>query len=259
MKYVESTSPEIGRMAADHIVVLPLASIEQHGKHLPVVTDTALVSEVARRAEEALSESILLLPTLWVGSSHHHRGFPGTVSLRSEVYIEVLCNLVESLLHSGFRKIVLLNGHGGNITPISEALFRIMQSCRGEVLPWVVSTSYWNLPKNPDYSEFMGTPRLTHACEYETSMMLRLRADWVKMSLAKGRRAERDSKFYDPLGYEPSRVMVSESFEQMTDVGAMGKPELAEPEKGERLFAMYSSALIEFLREFANWKYRKPK
>lgn len=131
---------------------------------------------------------------------------------------------------------MLLNGHGGNITPINEALYRLMLNCQEKVLPWVVSASYWNMPEKQDYSDFMQSPKLTHACEYETSMMLSLRVDWVKMGEAKGERTLRKSKFYDPLGYTPSRVSVSESFEQMTKIGAMGNPEKAEPEKGDRLF-----------------------
>lgn len=256
MIYGNLTSPEIVRLAPDHIAVLPLAAIEQHGAHLPVITDTALVSEVTRRAELALKDQILLLPALWAGSSHHHIGFPGTVSIRSETYIQVLCDLVDSLLSAGFRKIVLVNGHGGNITPAAEALYRTMLKQKKGELPWVVATSYWSLPGKTDYREFMESPKLTHACEFETSMMLGLRTDWVNMDKARGERVERNSQFYDPLGYTPSRVMVSESFEQMTSLGAMGKPELATPEKGERLFELYSRALIEFLAEFSTWEHR---
>lgn len=256
MIYGNLTSPEIGRLAPDHIAVLPLAAVEQHGAHLPVITDTALVSEVTHRAEKALTEKILLLPTLWAGSSHHHLGFPGTVSISSETYVSVLCDLVDSLLNAGFRKIVLVNGHGGNINPASLALYKIMLRQKSGELPWIVATSYWALPTGVDYSEFMDTPKLTHACEYESSMMLRLRTDWVNLDAAKGERVERNSSFYDPLGYSPSRVMVSESFDQMTSTGAMGKPELATAEKGERLFDLYSSTLIEFLQEFAGWEHR---
>lgn len=256
MIYGNLTSPEIGRLASSHVAVLPLAAVEQHGAHLPVITDTALVSEVTRRAEQVLHDKVLLLPTLWAGSSHHHIGFPGTVSIRSETYIQVLCDLIDSLLRAGFRKIALVNGHGGNITPAAEALYRTMLKERNGELPWVVTASYWNLPGAVDYREFMDSPKLTHACEFESSMMLRLRTDWVKMDEAHGERVERQSRFYDPLGYSPSRVMVSESFEQMTPVGAMGKPELATPEKGERLFELYSTALIEFLTEFSGWEHR---
>ena len=87
--------------------------------------------------------------------------------------------------------------------------------------------------------------------------MLGVRTDWVKMSLARGRRAERHSKFYDPLSYTPSRVAVSESFAQMTENGAMGSPQKATAEKGEQLFQLVSQSLVEFLTEFSTWKFSR--
>ncbi|HWQ93043.1 MAG TPA: creatininase family protein, partial [Clostridia bacterium] len=72
MLYHELTYPEISRLAPSCVAILPIAAIEQHGAHLPVDTDTAIVTELGRRLETALPEKVLLLPTLWAGSSHHH-------------------------------------------------------------------------------------------------------------------------------------------------------------------------------------------
>lgn len=252
MKFEELTSPEIGRIASRTVALLPLAAVEQHGNHLPVVTDTALVTEIALRAEAALPNEVALLPTLWVGSSHHHFGFPGTISISSETYILVLKDLVESLIRSGFRRIVLLNGHGGNISPANEALYRAALEYPGPDAPWVACATYWRIAgEELSGQAFMETPALSHACEYETSMMLSLRTDWVRMSQAKGERVERHSCFYDPLGYVPSKVSFCENFSQMTSTGAMGSPEKATKEKGERLFDLISGAVIAFLNEFS--------
>lgn len=255
MIYGELTSPDLGRIAEKTIALLPVGATEQHGNHLPVITDTALVSEIARRVEAELPDKVALLSTLWVGSSHHHLGFPGTVSIRSETYVRVLKDLIDSLLLTGFRRIVLLNGHGGNVVPASEALYRVALEHPGRNAPWVVCTSYWQVA-GPELAaqEFMESPKLSHACEYETSMMLGLRTDWVKLDQAEGRRVERHSKFYDPLGYEPSRVSVSETFAQMTDIGAMGCPEKSTPEKGKKLFDLIVPTVVEFLEEFSTWE-----
>lgn len=256
MIYGELTSPELGKIAPKTIAVLPIAAVEQHGNHLPVITDTALVSEVARRAEAALPKKIALLPTLWVGSSHHHMAFPGTMSLQSDTYVRVLKDLIDSLLNTGFRRVVLLNGHGGNVNAASEALYRVALEHREARPPWVVSATYWHLARRElAEQKFMESPNLTHACEFETSMMLGLRTDWVKMSQAKGRRAVRESKFYDPLSYTPSRIAVSESFAQMTETGAMGSPHKATAEKGEKLFSLIAKPVVEFLTEFSTWKF----
>ena len=256
MIYSEMTSPELGRIAPRVIALLPVAAIEQHGRHLPVQTDTALVSEIARRAERALPKQVALLPALWAGCSHHHLGFPGTISLSSETYIRVLIEMVECLARAGFRRIALLNGHGGNITPGNEALYRLNIKWNGPREPWVAMATYWQVAaREMAAQKFMRTPALTHACEYETSMMLALRTDWVKLRLAKGQNPTRGSKFYNPTGDPPSRVAVCESYHHFTRTGATGSPELATAEKGRKLFNLTSSAVIEFLRDFSRWKH----
>ena len=250
------TSPEIGACAPNSIALLPVASIEQHGQHLPVSTDTAIGTEVARRAEAALPHKVVLVPTLWVGNSHHHIDFPGTLSLRSETYIAVLRDLVDCLLKSGFRKVVLLNSHGGNVTPLSETLYRVAMGHRGDDEPWVVSTNVWGVAaKDLKNQTFMETPKCTHACEYETSVMLALDEEVVHMELAEGIRTERRSQFYDPLGYEPSRVSAVETFRQLTACGGLGEPGKATAEKGRQLLEILAASLVEFLEEFSAWSH----
>ena len=180
MKYGELTSAALGRLAGRSIAVLPLAAVEQHGTHLPVITDTAIADELGRRVERALPKQVVLLPTLWCGSSHHHKGFPGALSLRSDTYVQVLLDLADCLIDTGFRRIFLLNCHGGNQTPFAEALYRLNQKHRGPREPWIAAASYWNLAAPElERQKFMATPKLSHACEDETSLMMALRLDWV--------------------------------------------------------------------------------
>src|SRR2546423_2317145 len=107
---------------ADKVVLLPLGAMEQHGPHLAVSTDSDIVSHIAIQAEKQRNADILLCPTLPFGSSHHHLSFGGTISISITTYTQLLVELVESLLQNGFRRIVLLNGHGGNITPVKQVL-----------------------------------------------------------------------------------------------------------------------------------------
>lgn len=256
MKYAELTSPELGKIAPQYIAVLPLAAVEQHGDHLPVITDTAIADEISRRVEAALPDQIALLPTLWCGSSHHHKGFPGTISLRSETYINVLIDLVDSLIDTGFQRIFLLNAHGGNQTPFAEALYRLNLAHRGPDEPWIAAASYWNLAvKELSEQRFMDTPKLSHACEYETSMMQRLRIDWIK-GPGRGESQGIGSAFYDPLGYSPSRVVVAQSFDQLSANGALGSPEKATAEKGEHLYGLITDVIVRFLKDFSSWERR---
>src|SRR3978361_367235 len=92
----------------DRVVVVPLGSLEQHGHHLPLFTDSLIGTEVARRAEAELGDEALFLPMLWIGASYHHRTFPGTVSISNDVYTRVLVDMLESLISTGFRRIFLL-------------------------------------------------------------------------------------------------------------------------------------------------------
>src|SRR5437763_9546945 len=83
------------------VVVAPLGSLEQHGHHLPMLTDTLIITEIARRAEAEIGSEALFLPTLWMGASDHHRAFPGTVSIANDHYVQVLEDLLESLIGAG--------------------------------------------------------------------------------------------------------------------------------------------------------------
>jgi creatinine amidohydrolase len=254
MKYAHLTSPELGQLAPSLMAVLPLGALEQHGPHLPVITDAAIAEELARRVDEVMPADVAVLPTIWCGSSHHHLGFPGTVSVRSSVLVDTLTDIIVCLKHTGFRRIFLLNGHGGNQTPFAEALYRVNLAYRGPDEPWVAAASYWNLAARELAEQtFMETPRLSHACEYETSLMLALRSDWVREPRA-GAVVDFGSRFYDPSGMSLSSVFVCQSFDQMTPNGALGAPEKASVEKGRELFALLTEALVRFLREFAQWK-----
>jgi creatinine amidohydrolase len=253
MIYGNLTSPQLGSLAPELIAVLPLAAVEQHGDHLPLATDTSIADRLSEIVEESLREQVVLLPTLWCGSSHHHKGFPGTLSLRSETYIEVLIDLIMSLVDSGFRRIFLLNCHGGNQTPFTEALYRLNLKLKGADEPWIAAASYWHLASEElSRQTFMQTPKLSHACEYETSMMLALNPNHVH-GAGSGSEANIHSAFYDPLNYHPSRVVVLQSFEQMSANGALGSPDHATAEKGELLFPLIASAIIKFLQEFSSW------
>lgn len=248
MIYGEQTSPVLGALAPNLIAVLPLAATEQHGDHLPVITDTAITNEIVRRVELAMSQEILVLPTLWAGCSDHHMGFPGALSISSGTYVHVLCDLVNSLIKTGFRRIFILNGHGGNQTPFAEALYRLNLEHAGPNEPWIAAASYWNLAA-PELAaqSFMESSRLSHACEYETSLMLALNKDYADMTRAKGTTPLMDS-----------RVTVAQSFHQFTPNGAVGHPELATAGKGERLYEIISAATVNFLRDFSQWEWPRP-
>jgi creatinine amidohydrolase len=236
------------------VVVLPLGSLEQHGHHLPLLTDTMIGTEIARRAEVELGDAALFLPPLWVGASDHHRAFSGTVSISNSVYVDVLIDILESLIAGGFRRIFLLNAHGGNITPGRMAIYDVQLRHRDKPDLWLAFSSWWTIAAEQVAALTNVTQEMvTHACEQESSMILRLRPELVKLEVARGANIPFESAFYFPDFSRPSRVDVPRAFDQLSVTGAFGHPEIASTEKGEALFGAAVQEVVAFIREFANW------
>lgn len=241
------------------VVVVPLGSLEQHGHHLPMLTDTWIITEVARRAETELKEEALFLPTLWLGASDHHRAYPGTVSAANNHYVLILEDILESLIGAGFRRIFLLNGHGGNITPARQAIYNVQLRHRAMQGLYLAFSSWWTLAE-PRIAqiESLQAKMVTHACELETSMILRLRPELVRLDKAAGAVIPFESAFYSPDFSEPGRVDVARTFDQLSITGAFGHPELATAAKGEALFVAAAGEVVAFVREFKRWSEIEP-
>ena len=239
----------------DKVVVVPTGSLEQHGHHLPLLTDTMIGTEIARRAEIELGDTALFLPPLWVGASDHHRGMPGTVSISNNVYVDVLVDILESLIGGGFRRIFILNSHGGNITPGRMALYDVHLRHRDKPDLWLAFSSWWTIAA-PQIAALTNVEQeaVTHACELETGMILCLRPELVKMEVAHGANIPFESAFYCPDFQRESRVDVPRAFDQLSVTGAFGHPEIATVEKGESLYAAAVQEVVAFVREFAHWK-----
>lgn len=238
----------------DRVVVATLGSLEQHGHHLPLLTDTMIGTEIARRAEAELGDEALFLPPLWIGASDHHRAFTGTVSISNDVYVRVLVDMLESLIGSGFRRIFLLNAHGGNITPGRMALYDVQMRHRDKPELWLAFSSWWTIAAEQVAAlTNVKQEMVTHACEQESSMILRLRPELVRKEAARGANIPFESAFYCPDFSRPSRVDVARAFDQLSITGAFGHPEIAEETKGESLFATAVQEVVAFIREYATW------
>jgi creatinine amidohydrolase len=256
MKFAELKRPDIETMDKAHkVVMVPLGSFEQHGQHLPLITDSLLGGVIAERVEAALPETVLLMPVQWLGASNHHLKFPGTVSIPTALYIDMVSHICECLLSAGFVRIFLHLSHGGNDVPCQEVIHRLGLRHRARSDFWIASAGYWALADDAMQLPEMETSRPTHACEYETSMVLAVRADLVDMTQAVGQSVQVDSKYYvaSLSGNRRSKVHVALPFEHLTATGAIGRPELGTAAKGERLLDVVSQRLIDFVKEFAFW------
>ncbi|MEU8698130.1 creatininase family protein [Streptomyces sp. NPDC048680] len=175
----ELTWQEVRRAGADRVALLPIGSQEQHALHLPMGTDTILVEEVLDRALELLAREAsgpapVRLPALPFGHSPHHL-FAAAVSLSAATLGAVLDDVLDSLVTSGYRRIMVVNGHGGNDEIMRLAVKRL--ALRAEVT--VAACSYWTLGTGESGSDRPGvTPG--HAGWFETSLMLAARPDLVR-------------------------------------------------------------------------------
>lgn len=256
MKLLEMKWPEVQRRAPECVAICPTGALEQHGHHLPLGTDTMIVTHVAEQVEARHRDWVVLLPTLWLGSSHHHLGFPGTVSVSSPLFTEMAAQEARCLVSAGFRRIMFLNGHGGNIVPINQAMHGLSYEYRERPELWISHSTYWiTADLSPEKVPAMETGNVSHACEYETSMILHLRHDLVEMSQARGERAEQfESAYFFQQDEGPSRINIARPFEAWTGTGAMGQPQLATAAKGEQLLAVAADGVAAFAAEFRGWK-----
>jgi creatinine amidohydrolase len=247
----------LNQQTKNKIVLLPLGAIEQHGPHLPVSTDTDIVSAIAREAEKQLPDDVLLCPTFPFGSSHHHLSFGGTISISVATYTQVIIELVESLLTSGFRRIVLLNGHGGNITPIKQALVALSNKHDATLHPNIVLATYWELAgKVFSGAPPMESPALSHACEYETSLLLHLFPESVLSSQIQRAKRPASNGFIPFEDDEPYRgVTMVKQTEFISNNGSSGEPQLASAGKGQHLFVHAVEALVKFITSFKTWPF----
>ena len=229
-------------------VLLPVAATEQHGEHLPLATDWLIGEEVARRVDKSFASKLLIMPTLRVGCSEHHMQFPGSLTLTHETFRRVVMDTVDSTLRHGFKRVVILNSHGGNQavnSMLSEQLGQQYAELECGVLNW------WTVAA-PRLKELQEGPvgSVGHACEFETSIILRIAPELVDMSSAvdDGVQHHSPSMKADLLQRPPAAWY--RPFQAMTKSGVFGMPSLASAEKGERVLEAATTSLHDLLVEF---------
>lgn len=213
------------------VALMPVAAIEQHGPHLPVSVDADINQGVIEAATRHLKPDVrvVALPMLSIGKSNEHLAFPGTLTIGTETLLRYWIDIAESVLRAGFRKIVVLNSHGGQ-PQLVEILVRELR-VRHAALAVSASTYGFGVPDGLfDAHECVYG---IHAGAIETSMMLHLRPDVVKRAefadfSSTGPAIERD---YDELKLEGS-VGIGWMTQDINPAGAIGNATLADAQAG---------------------------
>ncbi len=245
MKLLEMNWPAVAALSKETPVVIPVAALEQHGRHMPLFTDSLLCGEVVRRVEERMGDRLLIAPLTWLGNSDHHLDFAGTLSAAPRVYLDLLGGLIDNFVMHGFKRIVFVNGHGGNHVPGQQAVFEARQKYRDRADLLLLFSTYWLLGSNPhQVNPAIAQTQMGHACEWETSMMLRIRPELV------GNLAEvAPVEFGDPF-LPASRGWITK---ERTVPGHIGAPRGATAEKGETIFRVFAGDVSQLLRRVLAW------
>ncbi|MCH8275730.1 MAG: creatininase family protein [Armatimonadetes bacterium] len=222
-----STWQDVRDFDREAVCLIPTGSLEQHGPHLPLFTDTLLSTGVARLAEEHRPEKTVLYPGIWLGCSTHHMAMPGTATATVGTYVAVLSEVIEAGIHHGFRKFFVLNGHGGNTEPNGVALRELKAAYEDHVFS---HCGYFQFITQAELDSVLKGPLkgIRHACEAEASMMLHLYPDRVRKDLLRDDGLEMEPPAPEALNY-------IQHFDEVTDEGSWGYATYADAETGRQL------------------------
>lgn len=255
MLWHERSWPQLAAIDKNIPVIVPLGSCEQHGHHLPVFVDTLQVDAIANRVESQLKDQVLLTPTLWLGSSHHHKDFAGTLSLTPLLYAQVIQQVALSVIQAGFKKIFFLNGHGGNRTPVADALGDLVATHDRADETYLVLANWWEIsaPQIAGKKLNMEQDVISHACEFETSLMLAIRPDLVHPERIQIQNNVISNDWWTPDDDSKTRVGVYRRFHRLTAAGSTGNPAAATEQKGKNLLHAVTAEIVRFIRDFSTW------
>jgi creatinine amidohydrolase len=230
------------------IAVLPVAAIEQHGPHLPVEVDARINAGVIARALELMPDDlpVTVLPAMPVGKSNEHTAFPGTLSLSAETLIRLWTEIGDSVARAGIRKMVIFNSHGGQ-PQIADIVARDLRVKHGML---VVTAATYALGKPPDMFPEHELKHGIHGGTVETSVMLHLRPDLVRMDKAAdfvplSAKMESEYELLTPEG----KVGFGWQTQDLNPAGACGNAAAADAKSGATLVEFYAKRFIQLMRE----------
>ena len=252
------TWPEIREVAGEErVVIVPIGTLEDHGPHLPIDTDVRIIGEICERAAAKVPDRVVLLPVVTHGYSPHHGDFPGSITIGWDTFVRYLTDITGSLVHHGFKRIILANGHGSNM-PLVDMAARLTIVDHPETL--CCNYFYLYTPKGQEAvrsvreSAFPGG--MSHACELETSIYLAIAPELVQMEKAEADFNQPKSDYFFMDWFDGPGSMM-EWWSTLSKTGAMGDPTLATAEKGELLLEAAADELLMVVDEMRTREIRE--
>ena len=252
MIWDQMTSPEIGALSRQQLILLPVSATEQHGDHLPLATDRMIGEHFCNELEKHRSPKILILPSLGIGCSEHHLDFSGTLSLSHQTF----WNQMEEVLHSvkthDFRKLLVFNSHGGN-QGIGQVMVEHFGRRHPEVL--LVFATWWKLALESLHTlNESGPGGAGHAGEFETSLMLHIAPQLVRREKITRGANQKTFDWAEGDLLSGPQASLFRSMKEMTPNGVFGDPTYASAEKGKAITKVVMSALLRLVDELYDHK-----
>ncbi len=250
MKAASMTTEEISQALSElsPTAVIPIGATEQHGPHLPLSVDHFLAQSVANSACELSGD--ISFPVVPYGYNEKEIMFEGTVSIKARTYINVLIDIGESLHKGGWRRVLFVNGHGWN-----NDIMRVATHVLNERDEFTAACcSYWALGIEEVIScrESQIPGGMAHAGEFETSLMMYLQPEGVRVEKRVDEMSCKISKHHHHDLFHKSPICMPERFDLLSKTGVIGQSSLASAEKGEAWFKKISSELSLFLSDYKN-------
>ena len=245
IEWARLKAAEVAALAQrDAIVIVPIGATEQHGPHLPVQVDARLATEVALRAARLMSAThpAVVTPTIPFGMSEHHVSLNGTITLDYATMAAVLGCVCGSVLRAGFKRIFILNGHGGNTDGVTTFITEFTVRHR---VPLAGGT-YWNIAHAEIAAILEKQTALLHACEAETSMMLAVTPELIDRDELSQMRGD----LVPGLSAIPGVNAGVYRWRQLSSrslIGVIGEAGAASPEKGQRLLEAIATTVAKAL------------
>ena len=254
--YLSWTQVEALPDKANTLIIQPIGAVEQHGPHLPLVVDAAIATAVVGQALHQLDPAIpaYALPPLYYGKSNEHWQFPGTITLTAQTLIAVLMEMAVSVYRAGFRKLVLVNGHGGQ-PQVLEIVARDLRQQHSDLM--IFPLFVWGAPHNA--AELVGASEYNqgiHAGDVETSVMLSLLPNQVDMA-----KAVREYPNELPVGSLLSlegQLPIAWTMADLSRSGVVGDATVATAAKGDAILASVAAGWVKVLEEVYRFEGLRP-
>jgi len=241
MIWDQLTSPEIDALNRSIPVILPVAAIEQHGKHLPLATDRMIGEYFCHQLNEVIPDNILILPVMSVGCSEHHLDFKGSLTLQHDTFLHQVEDILGSVVFHGFKNLIIFNSHGGNMgigQVIVEHFGNRHPECR------IILATWWKIAGDALYElNETGVGGIGHAGEFETSLMMKIAPELVHHDKIEGKKNQIHFEWAAGDLLRGPKAALYQSMKTMTPNGVFGDPRMVSAEKGQQITELVVKAL----------------